>query len=118
MYLDGIFEMFDLIKNLFKGKQPANPKESNEPWVNVVSTNFDEGSPTQGFMELEWNAAFIQFLKTNGYQGKTDEELVDQWFTALCKNIGAQMDEENKFVADADILPKKRTKKSIDKNQS
>jgi len=108
----GSILMLTKLKNLF-GKKPANPKESNEPWVNVVSTNFDEGSPTQGFMELEWNSAFIQFLKDNGYQGNSDEELVDQWFTALCKNIGAQMDEENKFVANADVLPKRR-KKTID----
>lgn len=96
-----------------KKEQPTNPKESKEPWVNVVSTKFDESDPRQGFMELEWNAAFIQFLKENGYTGKTDEDLVDKWFTDLCKNIGAQMDEETKFVADADVLPKRRRK--IDK---
>jgi hypothetical protein len=28
----------------------------------------------------------------------------------LCKNIGQQLDEESKFVADADVLPKKRRK--------
>lgn len=91
-------------------RKPKNPKDSNEPWVNVVDTKFEEGNPKQGFMELEWNAAFIEFLKTHGYQGKTDEEIVDRWFTDLCKNIGAQMDEESKFVADADILPKRRKK--------
>jgi hypothetical protein len=43
-------------------------------------------------------------------ESATDEEVVDKWFTDLCKNIGGQMDEENKFVADADKLPKKRKK--------
>lgn len=107
--------MKNLFKNLFgKKEQPVNPKESKEPWVNVVSTDFDENNPRQGFMELEWNAAFIQFLRSHGYEGKTDEELVDKWFTELCKNIGAQFDEENKFVANADVLPKRR--KKVDKN--
>jgi hypothetical protein len=107
--------MKNLFKNLFgKKEQPTNPKESKEPWVNVVSTDFDENNPRQGFMELEWNAAFIQFLRSHGYEGKTDEELVDKWFTELCKNIGAQFDEENKFVANADVLPKRR--KKVDKN--
>ena len=109
MGISGSILMLDKLKNLF-GKKPVNPKESNEPWVNVVNTNFDEGSPTQGFMELEWNAAFIKFLRENGFEGKTDEEVVDQWFTALCKNIGAQLDEEAKFVADASVLPKRRKK--------
>lgn len=105
-----------ILKNLFgkkKEKELPNPKESNQPWVNVINTNFDEGNPKQGFMELEWNKAFIHFLREHGYTGNTEEELVDKWFTDLCKNIGAQMDEETKFVADADVLPKKR--KKVDK---
>jgi len=101
--------MLNKIKDIFKSKS-KNPKESNEPWVNVVNTDFDESNPRLGFMELEWNAAFIVFLKKHGYEGKTDEDLVDRWFTDLCKNIGAQMDEETKFVADADVLPKRRKK--------
>ena len=115
MVKDRFILMKNLFKNLFgKKEQPTNPKESKEPWVNVVSTDFDENNPRQGFMELEWNAAFIQFLRSHGYEGKTDEELVDKWFTELCKNIGAQFDEENKFVANADVLPKRR--KKVDKN--
>jgi hypothetical protein len=103
--------MINLFKNLFSKKETVvNPKDNNEPWVNVINTNFDEGNPNQGFMELEWNAAFIAFLKQHGYTGKNDEEVVDKWFTDLCKNIGAQMDEENKFVVDTDILPKRRRK--------
>jgi hypothetical protein len=107
-------------KNLF-GKKPTevtkepkpkkvSPKDSNEPWVNVINTNFDQGNPNQGFMELDWNQPFIVFLKEHGYTGKNDEEIVDKWFTDLCKNIGQQLDEESKFVANADILPKKRKK--------
>jgi len=103
-----------MIKNLFKnlfGKKSTDVKsgkESTEPWVNVARTTFDENDPRQGYMELEWNTAFINFLRENGYTGKTDEDLVDKWFTDLCKNIGAQMDEETKFVANADVLPKRR----------
>jgi hypothetical protein len=107
----------NLFKNLFgKKEQPVNPKESKEPWVNVVNTDFDESNPRQGYMELEWNTAFVDFLKQHGYKGKNDEEIVDKWFTELCKNIGAQMDEEAKFVADADILPKAR--KKVDKKSN
>jgi hypothetical protein len=109
--------MLNLIKNLFSKKENPNPrpKDDNEPWVNVVKTNFDENDPKQGFMELEWNQAFVNFLINHGYAGKNNEEVVDAWFTELCRSIGQQMDEETKFVANADILPKKRTKKSVDK---
>ena len=102
--------MLDKLKNLFGKKPEATGKEGKEPWVNVVNTNFDEGNPNQGFMELEWNKPFIEFLRKHRYEGATDEEVVDKWFTDLCKNIGGQMDEEAKFVADADKLPKKRKK--------
>ena len=102
--------MFDKLKNLFAKTPEPTGKEGKEPWVNVVNTNFDEGNPNQGFMELEWNKPFIEFLRKHGYEGATDEEVVDKWFTDLCKNIGGQMDEEAKFVADADKLPKKRKK--------
>ena len=104
--------LFDIFKKKTAVNEPVNPKESNEPWVNVVNTEFDEGNPKQGFMELEWNKAFIEFLRKHSYTGNTDEELVDKWFTDLCKNIGGQLDEESKFVADADKLPPKRRKKS------
>jgi hypothetical protein len=102
--------MLNKLKNLFGKKPEATGKEGKEPWVNVVNTNFDEGNPNQGFMELEWNKPFIEFLRKHGYEGANDEEVVDKWFTDLCKNIGGQMDEEAKFVADADKLPKKRKK--------
>ena len=105
-----------IFKNLFSKKEPVvapNSKESNDPWVNVINTNFDGENPKQGFMELEWNKAFIEFLRKHGYTGDSDEDLVDKWFTDLCKNIGGQLDEETKFVADANKLApadKKRRK--------
>ena len=102
--------MKDFLKGLFNKKEEPTGKEGKEPWVNVVNTNFDGENPNQGFMELEWNKPFIEFLRKHGYEGATDEEVVDKWFTDLCKNIGGQMDEEAKFVADADKLPKKRKK--------
>ena len=111
--------MFNKLKDLFGKKpepvikeksEPKTGKNSKEPWVSVVDTKFDEGTPNQGFMELDWNKPFVEFLKQNGYEGATDEEIVEKWFTELCKNIGGQLEEESKFVADADKLPKRRKK--------
>jgi hypothetical protein len=108
--------MLDSLKKIF-GKTPKEGKESNEPWVNVVNTNFDESNPNQGFMELDWNDAFVKFLKGHGYQGSTDEEIVDAWFTELCRSIGQQFLENEKFVADADMLPKKPRKRVDNKSK-
>lgn len=61
-----------------------------EPWVTVLDTKVNIENPRNGFFELDWNEHFIVMLKNNGYDGKTDEEIVDQWFKDLCRNILAE----------------------------
>ncbi len=102
MYLDGVFEMFDFIKKLFKKKPTAKSmKNSSEPWVNVVAAHVDPANPKQGYFELEWNPAFVIFLRENGYTGYSPEEIVDKWFTELCRNVGMDGMAEGSFIADA-----------------
>jgi len=43
-----------------------------------------------GFFELDWNEYFVLQLRTAGYSGTTEEEVVDQWFSELCRNVGAE----------------------------
>lgn len=102
MYLDGVFEMFDFIKKLLKKKPTAKSmKNSSEPWVNVVAAHVDPANPKQGYFELEWNPAFVLFLRENGYTGVTPEDIVDKWFTELCRNVGMDGMAEGSFIADA-----------------
>lgn len=102
MYLDGVFEMFDFIKKIFKKKPTAKSmKNSSEPWVNVVAAHVDPANPKQGYFELEWNPAFVIFLRENGYTGYSPEEIVDKWFTELCRNVGMDGMAEGSFIADA-----------------
>lgn len=102
MYLDGVFEMFNFIKKLFKKKPTAKSmKNSSEPWVNVVAAHVDPANPKQGYFELEWNPAFVIFLRENGYTGYSPEEIVDKWFTELCRNVGMDGMAEGSFIADA-----------------
>lgn len=102
MYLDGIFEMFDIIKKLFKRKPTVKSMRNNpEPWVNVVQAHLSPDNPKQGYFELEWNPAFVLFLQRGGYQGATPEDIVDQWFTDMCRNVSMDSDAETSFVADA-----------------
>jgi hypothetical protein len=62
--------------------------EAKEPWVAVLSTNVNLENPRNGFFELDWNEYFIATLRQHGYTGVKDEELIDQWFGDLCKEIG------------------------------
>lgn len=61
---------------------------NEEPYVRVAKIETDPANPSFGGIILDWNKAFVLYLEENGYgPAPTDEEIVDQWFTELCKNI-------------------------------
>ena len=62
----------------------------NEPYVKVISVDFEEDNPGNGYFELDWNKPFVDKLIESGYTGASQEEIVDQWFTELCRNISSQ----------------------------
>ena len=91
-----------LIKDLFGFKpEPATlnkdtktkktPKElateRGEPWVEILSMDIDHENPGQGAFELDWNDKFVSNLVRAGYQGKTDQDIVDNWFKTICRNV-------------------------------
>jgi len=69
-------------------KDRANAKQ--EPYIAVLETHVNDQNPRNGFFELDWNEYFVVQLKTAGYYGDTDEEIVDKWFQDLCRGIGAE----------------------------
>lgn len=64
--------------------------EKKEPWVAVLDTHVNKDNIRNGFFELDWNEYFVLQLKEAGYQGDTEESIVDQWFQDLCNNIGSE----------------------------
>ena len=64
--------------------------EKKEPWVGVLDTHVNKENVRNGFFELDWNEYFVVQLKSAGYVGESDEELVDRWFQELCRNVGAE----------------------------
>jgi hypothetical protein len=96
--------MLDKIKKLFdfKAKKEAkayssnlaSPKEiataNKQPYVTVLNTHVNQDNIRNGFFELDWNEYFIVQLKQAGYTGDTEELIVDQWFSELCRNGGAE----------------------------
>jgi hypothetical protein len=93
-------KMKNFFKNLFTKTQvtpvPKTVKEiateNKEPWVAVLDTHVNKDNIRNGFFELDWNEYFVLQLKSNGYQGDTEESIVDQWFQDLCRNIGSEID--------------------------
>ena len=90
-----------LINNLFGSKPEApiikeqkikkTPKElateRDEPYVEVLSMDIDKDNPGNGAFELDWNDKFLSNLIRAGYQGKTDQDIVDNWFKSVCRNV-------------------------------
>jgi hypothetical protein len=89
--------MLDKIKKLFKKEEikpktkKLSPKEEanqkGEPWVEVLRMDLDPNDPGQGSFELDWNDIFVARLIKSGYQGKTDQDIVDNWFQTVCRNV-------------------------------
>ena len=61
--------------------------EAGEPWVEVLGIDIDKDNPGAGSFELDWNDKFVANLIRAGYQGKTDQDLVDNWFRNVCQNV-------------------------------
>ena len=93
--------MFDKIKKAVLGNpksvktKKAKPRksekelatEAGEPWVSVLGMELDSGSLDRGAFELDWNDLFVAKLIRAGYQGKTDNDIVDNWFQDVCRNV-------------------------------
>ena len=74
------------LEALMKEKEEAT--KNGEPWVAVLDTKINEDNIRNGFFELDWNDEFVNMLKQNGYQGESQEEVVDRWFQTLCRTVG------------------------------
>jgi len=84
---------------LFKNKKPKKVSKQQtttakqqatkdkKPYVAVLDVHMDETNPRNGFFELDWNEYFVRELRLNGYQGTSEEEIVDAWFKELCGSI-------------------------------
>jgi hypothetical protein len=104
MILDSLFKVWHSMQSKLKTKKEAekyvNPTSSNkskeeatakkQPYVAVLDTHVNPENIRNGFFELDWNEYFVLQLKQAGYKGNSEEEIVDQWFQDLCRNIGAE----------------------------
>jgi hypothetical protein len=98
-------KFFDKLKNSFEKKKPSGAKrevpkpkksekelatELGEPYVTILSMEIDPENMQAGSFELDWNDKFVANLVRAGYQMNpkdVDADIVDRWFTAVCRNI-------------------------------
>jgi hypothetical protein len=99
--------MFDKLKNIFNKKEESEVKtkrtrkkkeepvktekelatERGDPYVSILSMDVDPENLHAGSFELDWNEKFVANLIRAGYVGKTDSDIVDQWFQNVCRHV-------------------------------
>jgi hypothetical protein len=75
--------------------------EKGEPWVTVVGMEVDPNNMQAGSFELDWNDKFVANLVRAGYQMNakdTDSDIVDRWFTTVCRNIVLETYEQHEAM--------------------
>ena len=82
--------------------------EAGEPWVSVLGMELQEGSLEQGAFELDWNDLFVAKLVRAGYQGKTDADIVDNWFQDVCRNIVMESYEKERAMNNVENIDEHR----------
>lgn len=126
--------MFDKLKNLFSKKEtpkqieaPKKPREkkqpelsdkdkatqAGEPYINIISVEVDPDNVRAGSFELDWNSIFITQLVKSGYMKKkedTDKDIVDRWFSDVCRNVVLEMYEQQQADPDNRDLRNMRTR--------
>jgi hypothetical protein len=71
-----------------KGKSPKElATRRGEPYVEILSVELDPDNIGNGAFEIDWNDIFLAKLVKAGYQGKTDSDIIDNWFKTICRNI-------------------------------
>lgn len=95
----GLLDKFFKKKKIEVKAETPQPKKKSEkelatergdPYVTIVSMEIDPENMQQGSFELDWNEKFVANLVRAGYQmdaKDTDADIVDRWFTAVCRNI-------------------------------
>jgi len=61
--------------------------ERGDPYVAILSMDVDPENIHAGSFELDWNEKFVANLIRAGYVGKTDSDIVDQWFQNVCRHV-------------------------------
>lgn len=75
---------------------------SDEPWVEMVGESVD---PEKGIkVELNWNPAFIKYLREGGIQGASEEECAQRWLAMVAQDVDSRVgDHDNDGKDDSEF---------------
>jgi len=77
-----------------KNKEKELATKEERPWVDIVGFEVDYENLSFGNFNFDRNELFISRLRAVGYQGQSDDAIMDQWFTSVCRNIALETYEQ------------------------
>lgn len=117
----GMFDFFKKKKPVVKAepKTRAQQKsakelatEKGEPYITILSMDVNPTDISAGSFELDWNEKFVADLVRHGYmmnKNDTDADIVDRWFTAVCRNVVLEtFEQEQAMIPERDRVIKSR----------
>lgn len=70
---------------------PQSSKEDG-PWVDIKAATTDDSGILK--IELDWNEHFITYLRSHGYKGITEQEIVGRWVKDLHHQLLSEVVDE------------------------
>lgn len=92
-FLDKLFKKKPEPKAEPKPKKKSDKElatERGEAYFEIINMEIDPKNINAGAFEFDWNDKMIADLVRHGYQMNpkdTDADIVDRWFTAVCRNV-------------------------------
>ena len=63
-------------------------KNSKEPWVTIIGDTISEDGIQ---LALDWNDAFVKYLRTQGVTGADETQIVQHWLAMISKQTADKL---------------------------
>jgi hypothetical protein len=95
-------------------KEKETATAAGEAWVAVLDMQINPDNIKNGFFELDWNNEFIEQLMDAGYNGESQEQMVDAWFrTIVTQMLGEEGLETAREMGYINVVPISKGKSEV-----
>ena len=70
----------------------------NEPWISMPKIAWDPENSSKTYFELDYNEAFVNYLRENNYQG-SDDDCINKWLSDICFSVLDDMNQPEPELA-------------------
>ncbi len=70
------------------GEEADKYRDSKDPWVTIIGDTISEDGIQ---IALDWNDAFVKYLKAQGVTGTDETEVVQHWLAMISKQASEKL---------------------------